>query len=298
MNRAIVTGNFDGIHLGHKQMLSDLKKLAQEHLLQPCLVSFEPHTAIVVRNAREPFLLTTTQEKADLLEKHFGIELKVIEFNQEFMKKSPIEYLEEVLVGEFDAKLWLMGFNHTFGEGGQSQSQELLEKAEELGVQLCTGTPFIQDAQPLSSTLIRDLIREGKVYEANQYLLSPYLLSGVVEHGDALGRTLGFPTANLKISEWKLLPGFGVYHGKTMIQGEKYECAVHIGPRPSLDSQEIRVEAHLIDFEGDLYDQFIEIEVLSQIRPPISFDFVEDLKAQINQDIETIRLKNPKNEPF
>jgi riboflavin kinase / FMN adenylyltransferase len=292
MKRAVVTGNFDGLHIGHEHLLLELKALAEKHGLRPCVVSFEPHTSIVTREPTEPFLLTSNLEKKYILEEKYGIELQILPFNEEFMTLSPQEYLQDILVGQLNAGLWLLGFNHTFGQGAQGRDQALNELAANLDVKLVQGEPIIKGSEPISSTRIRDLVRSGEVQTVNKLLTHPFSIYGKVITGDKIGRTIGFPTANVEIPEWKLLPLHGVYGGTIVINGIRHLCAVHIGPRPSVKNGEIRVEAHVFDFNQDIYSQMVQLELDFRVRTIKPFSDLDSLKTQIELDIQTVKAKN------
>ncbi len=291
MKRAIVTGNFDGLHAGHEYLLFELKALASQHDLKPCVVSFEPHTDIVTSEPTEPFILTTNLEKRHILEEFYGIELQLLPFNREFMELSSQDYLKKVLVDKLGAGLWLMGFNHTFGKGAKGRDDSLNTLAEDFGVILHQGEPILKGSEPISSTRIRNLISEGEIEEANKLLMQPYCIHGEVERGDQIGQTIGFPTANISISPWKLLPAHGVYGGTVKVHGQKYLCAVHIGPRPSVENLEIRVETHIFDFNQDIYSQSVQVELDFQVRGIRAFSELDELKTQIEFDIQSVKTK-------
>lgn len=291
VNRAIVTGNFDGLHLGHQHLLNELKLLAAERGLKPCVLSFEPHTAIVTRKANEPFLITTSLEKRHLLERRFGIESLLLPFSEEFMKMESTQYLEDILFKKYGAKLWLHGFDHKFGKGARGRDQELDSRAHALGVEIVQSHAIYDGPEPVSSTRIRDCLKTGDIELANELLGNPFIIQGEVHKGDQIGRTIGFPTANLHINPWKLLPAHGVYGAKVEIEGREHIAAVHIGPRPSMNAQEIRVEAHILDFNEDIYCQNLKLELIFRVRTIMPFNSPEKLISQIEKDVKEIRAK-------
>lgn len=290
MKRAIVTGNFDGLHLGHQHLFNELKELAQERGLKPCVVSFEPHTALVTRKPKDPFLITTSAEKRHILETRHGIESQLLPFSEEFMKMESTQYLKEILVGQYGAQLWLLGFDHKFGHGARGRDSELDALATELGVEIIQSHAIYNGPEPVSSTRVRHFLEKGDIPKANELLGAPFVIQGEVYQGDQIGRQLGFPTANLLMNPWKLLPANGVYGAQVKINGQSYLAAVHIGPRPTLETQEIRVEAHILDFNQDIYCQNLKLELIFRVRTIMSFNDMDELKAQIEQDIQTIRI--------
>lgn len=289
MRRAIVTGNFDGLHLGHQYLFAELKELSRLRKLKPCVISFEPHTSIVTRKPKDPFLITTSIEKRHILESRHGMESQLIAFSEDFMKMSAIQYLEDILVGKFGAKLWLLGFDHRFGFGAEERSTELDNKAKQLGVELIQSKAVFDGSEPVSSTRVRSYLMQGEIPKANALLGSQYIIHGEVHRGDQIGRKMGFPTANLLVNPWKQLPAHGVYAAEVEIGAKRYLAAVHIGPRPTLGTHEIRVEAHILDFEKDIYCQNLQLELTFRIRSIMSFDSPEELVSQINDDIRLIR---------
>ncbi|GHV10912.1 riboflavin biosynthesis protein [Fibrobacterales bacterium] len=302
MNFAIVLGNFDGCHLGHIALFNALKKEAAARGLSPLAISFEPHTRHIIQEPGCPELLTPKNEKRDLIEQ-LGIPLEIQEFNKDLFAMTFRSFVEEYAIKKFGAKLWVLGLDQRFGRGGKGSVETLraffpnLEVSEISPVLypsnvsggvppalLPKGTPLKNPEQPISASRIRAELKDGNIEIANAMLGRNYSVSGVVVHGLGQGRLLGFPTANLEIPQYKLLPKNGVYKG--FLKSEKYDCVVNIGTRPSFKNRSVGFEAHLLNFNGDLYGKTLCVELTHRIRDEIKFDNIEGLKRQIKRDVE------------
>jgi riboflavin kinase / FMN adenylyltransferase len=272
--RAVALGTFDGVHRGHRKVI----EAAQEVGLRSTVVTFDPHPRVVFGNQVE--LLSSLERRLELLEELGVDETLVVEFTLELARLEPGEFVEQVL-RPIGTEVVVAGTDFRFGRGRQASLETLAEHEFEVR--------SVDLLEHVSSTRIRDLIRQGRVEEAAPLLGRPVEVDGVVVSGDARGGTLGFPTANLRVAPNLLVPAFGIYVGST---GE-HRAAVSIGMNPHYGGRERRVEAHLLDFEGDLYGQRLVLELWRRLRDERAFDSEAALIAQIAEDVETARSASP-----
>jgi len=253
------------------------------------VLTYEPHTRLVVSRPEEPFLLTTLDEKALSLSE-LGVEyVTPIPFGEEMARMRAEVFVREVLVEGWKVREVVVGYNHCFGwraEGGPALLRKL---GDRMGFAVHVVEPVVADGGVVSSTRIRGLIREGKIEEASRLLGGPYRISGTVVHGDGRGRKLGYPTANLAVPPYKLLPGDGVYAVRVLLGGTSFPGVMNIGVRPSFGGGNRSVEVHLIGFQGELYGRKLACEVLVRLREERTFEDVEGLKDQIARDLERAR---------
>ncbi|MGL1936336.1 MAG: riboflavin biosynthesis protein RibF [Fibrobacterales bacterium] len=289
-NTIILTGNMDGCHLGHQEMVRVLKGEAQKRGLKPLILTFDPHPVHFFGHSNSLKLLMTLKEKVEAL-KEYGVAVEVVAFDQKFSQLSATEYVKQVLVGAYGAQAWVTGFNHQFGsKASRSEELHFNEFLNIIGLERVVVEEFELKGQSISSSTIRNLIADSKIREANSLLGHPYTLSGPVVHGDKIGGTLGFKTANIQVSDpHKLLPPPGVYGGVFECAGESHVAAVNIGFRPTFDGEDLRIEAHLLDFSGDIYSQKAKLQLHLHVRDELSFVSTEGLKLRISQDIDCIR---------
>lgn len=284
---AIVLGNFDGCHLGHKALFDALKSEAEKYEMKPVAISFEPHTRHIIQEPGHPELLTTDEEKKELIEA-CKIPLSLQTFDKELFSMPFRSFVENFAVEKFGAKLWVLSQDQRFGRGGKGSAQSLKMFFPE--IRILEIKPVLFGKETISSSRIRDALKNGNIDLANAMLGRNYSLTGIVEHGAGKGKLLGFPTANLKFAPHKLLPKNGVYAGSASFDGKQYKAVVNVGQRPSMGIRPVGLEAHLLDFDGDLYDKKLTVELISRLRNEIKFDSVEDLKKQIREDISCCNL--------
>lgn len=294
-NPVLTTGTFDGVHLGHKKILRQLN-LAADHLGgESVLFTFHPHPRMVLfPDAHNLKLLSTQEEKMQQLEKAGLQHLIVFPFTLEFSRMSATEFVRDILVNKIKIKKLIIGYDHHFGRNREGSAENLKELApiyhfdyEEIPVQ-------VLDDVNISSTKIRRAIELGDVKTAFRFLGYPYGITGRVIQGEQIGRTIGFPTANLKMEdEFKLLPGNGVYAIKAHHKGNSYDGMFNIGVKPTVgNSKETTMEAHLFDFTGsDFYGDEIKIDLLDRIRDEKKFSSMDDLRQQLEQDrVKALKL--------
>jgi riboflavin kinase / FMN adenylyltransferase len=272
-SRQVAIGTFDGVHRGHREVISG----------NDTVLTFEPHPMAVINPEAAPKVLTPFEIKRDLIEGLGVEELVVIPFDREFAALEAEEFVDDVLVGGLNAKRVSVGENFRFGKAAKGDP-ELLRSRDEFETRV---VPLVEVAgETVSSSHIRGLVAAGEVARAAEFLGGPFLFEREVVHGDHRGRELGIPTANLVPADRTVVPGHGVYaawaHG--------HPAAVNVGVRPTFDSgRGLLVEAHLIDFEGDLYGQMLRVAFLERMRGEKRFDSVDELVEQMGRDVERAR---------
>jgi riboflavin kinase/FMN adenylyltransferase len=234
---AVALGFFDGVHLGHRLLISDLVNASRASGLVATCLTLDPHPCAILGEGRdEPKLLTSLDEKLGMLES-LGIELCVVApFTREFSLLTPREFASSVLKDALGARIVAVGYNYTFGRGATGTSEELVRLGSALGFEVRVRSPVIVDGEPVSSSAIRGALAAGEARRAARMLGRPYSLSGVVAKGDGRGRSLGIPTANIRIPQGRLLPADGVYAGTAAIEGGRYPAVTNVGLRPTYPS--------------------------------------------------------------
>ena len=286
--KTIVTiGTFDGIHIGHQKILKDLIKTAKKEGKKSVLLTFFPHPRMVLQKDNKILLLNTIKEKSSLLEK-MGLDYLIIHpFSKEFSRLTALDFVRDILVNKLNTSRLIIGYDHHFGKNREGNIHQLKEysllydfKVEEIPAQ------DIDDVS-VSSTKIRTALKDGNLKTANNYLGYHYMLNGTVVSGKKLGGTIGFPTANLEIKEpYKLIPKTGVYIIKTHINTVLYTGIMNIGFNPTVLGKHQTIEAHLFDFNEDLYGKEIMIEFIYFLREEHKFKSIEELVVQLNIDKE------------
>jgi len=286
---AVAIGNFDGVHLGHARIVARLIERARE-VGGPALVfTFDPHPVRILRPGQAPPPLTWTDRKAELLAA-LGVDA-VIAYptDEELLALTPREFFERIVEHELGAKAIVEGPNFYFGRGRTGTIAVLGQLAAEKGIRLDVVDPVVVGGEIVSSSRIRGLLSTGKVDEARNLLTEPYRIRGMVVHGAGRGAKLGFGTANLDAID-TLLPGAGVYAGRAFVNNTRWPAAINIGPNPTFGEQALKVEAHLVGWNGSpLYGQPLEIDFLSPLRGVQRFAGIEQLKQQLNSDIDATR---------
>ena len=284
--RSIALGTFDGVHRGHRGVIEAAVEGARANGLRPAVVTFDPHPLQVLTPGDAPQLLTTTGTKAALVAQLGVEELLAIPFTAELSQQTPEEFCEQVLAGALDARRVAVGENFRFGRGASGDA-ELLRARKEFETVV---VPLVEYGdEPVSSSRIRELVSAGDVSSAAKLLASPYRLVGDVMPGDARGRELGMPTINLGLPPESVIPAPGIYAGRAHGDrlGANVPAAISIGVRPTFeDAGDLRVEAYLIGFDGDLYGQTVTLEFLERLRDEVKFDSVEALQRQMRADVE------------
>jgi riboflavin kinase/FMN adenylyltransferase len=285
-NAVVTLGTFDGVHLGHQKIISRIRTIADGIKGETVLVTFWPHPRLVLYSREHNIrLLSSFEEKTNLLRK-FGIDhLVTIPFTKEFSQLSSEEFIQQILVGKIRTKVLVIGYDHRFGKNREGGFDHLKANKEHYGFELEEIPREDIDHMGISSTKIRKALEQGKVDVAQKYLGRDYELSGVIIKGQQLGRSIGFPTANIKIlHDYKLIPGDGAY-AVTARLGEKiYQGMLNIGNRPTVNGIAQTVEVNLFDFSGDLYDKRLTVYFKIFLRPEKKFASIKDLMAQLEKD--------------
>lgn len=281
----VAIGMFDGVHQGHQAVVSKARALATELGLSCVVFTFVKHPRTVLRPDTPVPLLTTWQEKQARLEQ-LGVDCLVgAQFTQSFAEIGAEDFIRRILQEQLQARHVVVGYNFAFGHNQSGTVDTLRQLGPAHGFDVTIVPPFKVDGGAISSSRIRKLLATGHVEEANRLLGRPYSLSGAVVQGDQRGRLLGFPTANLAVDDQKLLPAFGVYAGHARWDGQVAPCVVNLGMRPTFDPPQLRIEAHLLGFGGDLYGRQMTLDLLHRLRPEQAFTGVEALVSQIRLDV-------------
>ena len=292
---AVVTsGVFDGVHVGHQELLRRGRALADERALPFRVLLFDRHPATVVRPATAPHLLTDLRQRCDLLSRAGVDMVGVLRFDEERSLQAPADFVREVFVDRLGARSVVVGDDYHFGHRRRGDATLMSELGPDLDMKVVS-VPLVPAADGegvVSSTLIRELLRAGELDRANALLGRPHEVRGIVEHGDARGRTIGFPTANVAVAGDILLPQDGVYAGWYVRQdGSVHPAAVNVGRRPTFYDENglLLVEAHLIDFDDDLYGERASVRFSHRLRDERKFGGIDELKAQLQLDVAAAR---------
>lgn len=287
-NSVVTTGTFDGVHKGHKTIVNRLKKIANEAKGETVLITFHPHPRIVLQKNPDLKLLSTIDERIALIEATGIDHLVIIPFDKKFAALSSLEFVQHILVEKIGTKKLVIGYDHHFGKNREGSFDHLKTYGPQYGFEVEEiPAQEINDVN-ISSTKIRAALEQGELIKANDFLGHPYLISGKVVKGEQLGRSIGFPTANIEVeSKYKLIPKQGVYAVQLMIDGQNYNGMLNIGVRPTVnDKNKQTIEVNIFNFKGDLYDKTLIIELMQRVRDEKQFNGVNELKLQLEQDLK------------
>ena len=286
---AVSIGNFDGVHLGHGELLKKNRKMADEVGGPSVAVVLDPHPAVILRPDKAPPKLSSIEQRAERMEQ-FGVDaLVVCETTTKFLQLTAKEFFEVLVVGQLDAEAMVEGPNFFFGRDRGGDIKVLAELCQQHGVELRIVEPTESGSQMISSTRIRSLLANGEVSKAAELLGDHYRIDGTVESGASRGRSIGFPTANLTDIEM-VVPAIGVYAASAISNQQHYKAAVHIGPNPTFETDTaVKVEVHLLDFDDDIYGQTLSVDFVARVRDIAQFESVEELIDQLNCDIANVR---------
>lgn len=289
---SIAIGNFDGVHLGHHAVIGEAGRIARDQGIPWAVLSFEPHPRALFAPHGEPFRLTPFRSKARYIEE-LGIDhLIVLHFDEAFTNLSADDFVRKVLVESLSARHVVSGYDFVFGHKRAGNCELLLHKGQEEGFDF-TCVSAVDDGETVySSTRIRECLKAGDPRAASRLLGRTFEIESRVEHGDKRGRSIGFPTANLHLGEY-LRPAHGVYAIRAGLdEGAEtrwYDGVANYGSRPTFDNKDTILEAHLFDFDGDLYGRHLRVALVDFLRPEKKFDGIDDLKAQIAIDCDNAR---------
>lgn len=289
---AATIGSFDGVHLGHRAMIAELRTVAMAQGLPLTAVTFERHPRLLFDGECEPFLLTTNSEKAALLES-LGVERMVmLDFDSCMASMSAERFMREVLAEALGVRLLGVGYDHHFGKPCEGEGfEQYAGYGHELGIEVMRLSPFTIEGGKVSSTVIRRELSAGNISAANALLGHPYGFSGTVVQGAGIGRGIGFPTANIQLcDDMKLLPADGVYEVDAELDGKQYKGVMNIGVKPTVCDRMLRsIEVHMIDFCGDIYGSKLTVKPVRRLRGEINFRNIEMLKLQIGVDVARVK---------
>jgi riboflavin kinase/FMN adenylyltransferase len=281
----VTIGNYDGLHLGHQAIIKRVIELAKEGKGEAVVLTFEPHPVKFFHPELQIPLITPYRKKMMLLTQ-YGVDVTInLPFTGEIARMSAKEFIQEIVQRHIGPRWVVVGFNFTFGKGRTGTSEELKKIGESLGFSVEIIPPFHVDGEVVSSTRIRELIARGEIQEANRMLGGNFFMLGRVIHGHARGKGLGFPTANLEITQ-DLYPNDGVYAATVMVDERRYDGVVNIGTNPTFDDEQLAVEVFLFDYQGDLYGKELQVALIDKIRAEQTFPSVELLVHQIEKDIQ------------
>lgn len=294
--KTIVTiGTFDGVHIGHKKILSEIVQNSLSDNLESVVLTFFPHPRMVLNENSDIKLLNTINEKSELLQQN-GIQNLVIQnFNNAFSELSAEKFVKDILVKQLNIQKIIIGHDHRFGKNRSANIDDLIVFGKKNNFDVEQISVKEIDDVAVSSTKIRNTILEGKITLANEYLGYNYQISGKIIKGKQLGRTIGFPTANIELEEnYKLIPKFGVYIVRSTIENKTFFGIMNIGLKPTFDEENVTLEVHFLDFDANLYDKKITVSIIEFIREEQKFENIETLKIQIFKD-KLFALKFIKN---
>ncbi len=287
-NRIIVLGNFDGVHQGHRQLLACGKALASQHKMELMVLTFYPQLQEIFHE--EFRYLLSQRVKMHILEV-LGIDtVLALPFNEDIAKMSPEAFVKEILLQSLGAQFVVVGFNYTFGYRGAGTAENLKSLTASAGVETVVVEPVYVDKELVSSTAIRTMLQEGRLEKVNEFLGYPFMLDGTVVHGHHVGRTMGIPTANLQVDSKVALPMRGVYAVEVWLTGRHFLGVLNVGMRPTVDNgTDTSVEVHILDFDEDIYGEYVLVSIHHYLRGETKFDSLEQLKEQIARDMDKTR---------
>lgn len=277
---------FDGVHLGHKCIIDELKKVGSGNNLETAILTFWPHPRFVFNPNEDLKLLNTLEEKTELMEKYGINNLFLKEFDEEFRNLTGEEFVRQILIEKLNVKYLIIGYDHSFGKN-KSGNFELLQKlSRELNFEVEQMEAINIHESNISSTKIRKALLNGNILEANEMLGYSYSVSGTVAHGKKLGRTIGYPTANIETENLKLLPKKGAYIVEVVVNSKQYKGMLSIGTNPTVNGEKLTVEVYILDFEGDIYDEKITVKFRDFLHEEIKFEGLEKLIERLDEDKE------------
>ena len=291
-NAALTTGTFDGVHKGHLKIISQLNDIALKENGESVLVTFHPHPRLVLQKNSSLQLLNSFEEKMELLELQGIDHVVVVQFTREFSDTPPEKYISDFLIGKLHARSIITGYDHRFGKDRKGDYKLLEALSPVYNYSVHEIPAYVLEEITISSTKIREALLSGDIDTANECLGYDYFLEGTVVKGNQIGRTIGFPTANIKVEDnHKLIPGYGIYAIEATLPGDaqKIQGMMSIGIRPTITDNRLTIEANLFDFNEDLYGRQIRVSLKTYLRPELKFDSLDALTQKIREDETRIR---------
>jgi riboflavin kinase/FMN adenylyltransferase len=286
MSKIATIGFFDGVHRGHRFLFAQLQEQARQHDLSPVIYTFKQHPKLIL-TGQSPAMLTTMDERLGLLETF--AQVSALDFAS--VHHLTAEQFMRYLFVEEDVRILLMGYDHSFGSDRLKGFSEYEKIARKIGLRVLRAHECLVDGLDVSSTRIRKLLNEGNIHQANRLLGYTYTLKGLVEHGNGIGNQIGFPTANISLSNNKKLPMSGVYAACVKIDEASYKAVVNIGTNPTVGNERLTVEVHILDYQDDLYGCEIEVAFVDFIREERKFDSLQALQEQIAKDVASLKTE-------
>lgn len=291
---AVALGNFDGIHIGHAEILKCALDTAKEKGIKSLCFTFSNHpfNFIMHREASDPEaikLLCSESDKITMLEKMGFDYLVNVPFDELMMTMHAHDFFNHILVGKLKAAVISVGFNYTYGTRAEGKAEDLLVEGAKNGIEVHVHDAVMNGDKVISSTLIREMIAAGDMAKTEELLGRPYAFTGVVEHGKSVGRQKGFPTVNIVPGLDRALPPRGVYAAITNVEGVDYKSIVNVGIQPTFNGNTTKIESHLFDYSGDAYDKNIIVSLKKFIRPEMKFASSDELYEQIKKDCEAVQ---------
>jgi riboflavin kinase/FMN adenylyltransferase len=286
---ALTIGVLDGVHLGHQALLRRLRDEAKKRALSPGVVTLHPHPITVLRPEVAPSYLTSLEDRMELMRDAGADWVIPLTFTGE-VSEVECEELAGAFVDRLRMRLMVLGPDAAFGRGAPKDTAERMRKlGAERGFEVVQIEPLMHDHERYSSTAVRRALADGDMARVSALLGRSYRISGPVVHGFERGRTIGFPTANISVALDRALPGIGVYATRARVAGHTLTGATNIGRRPTFDAGHLSIETYLLDFEGDIYGERMDLEILARVRGEVKFESVDELKSQIAKDVEAAR---------
>ncbi|RXG30898.1 bifunctional riboflavin kinase/FAD synthetase [Leeuwenhoekiella palythoae] len=281
----VTIGTFDGVHLGHRKIIDRLLASAQSNDLESVVLTFFPHPRMVLQKDTGIKLINSIDERIALLEASGLDHLIIHPFTKAFSRLTAEEFVKDILVDQLKARKVIIGYDHRFGRNRNANIEDLKAFGTQYDFEVEEISKQDVDDVAVSSTKIRKALNEGDLTKANEYLGYPFMLNGIVSRGKGLGKKFNYPTANLKIEEtYKLIPAKGVYVARASINGKEVYGMMSIGTNPTVGGSDLTIETFFFDFEADLYDQHLQIELLTRIRDEKKFNSVDELIAAMQAD--------------
>ncbi|MBS7564217.1 bifunctional riboflavin kinase/FAD synthetase [Mucilaginibacter sp. Bleaf8] len=289
-NAVVTIGTFDGVHQGHRQIITRIREIADKTGGETVLLTFFPHPRMILHPEDQDLkLITTIHERAELLEQ-LGIDHMIITpFSRDFSNQSAEAYIRDVLVNKIGTRTIIVGYDHRFGKDRQGGLTELQQLAPQYGYEVIEIPEQDIDHVAVSSTRIREALLQANIEQANTFLGYPFFLTGKVIRGNQIGRQLGYPTANLLVEEsYKLIPADGIFAVTVDVQGQKYQGMAYIGHRPTINGMTRNIEVNIFDFDQDIYNQIVRMNFIHFVRHDVKFSSLEGLKEQLALDRQSV----------
>ena len=285
-------GFFDGVHLGHRYLINQVKIAASQCGWCSSIITFPIHPRQVIQSDYQPQLLSSPEEKIELLIQTGIDNCILLPFTQELSRLTAYEFMQ-LLYDKYKVRMLVIGYDHRFGHNRAETFEDYCRYGRELGIHIMQATAYTQEQDKVSSSAIRRALLSGDVMTAHKYMGYNYFLEGTVVSGYQVGRKIGFPTANLRVDfPYKLIPSIGVYAVRVQVAGQQWKGMLSIGYRPTINNgNDLSIEVHILDFQGDIYNQKMRLEFIEFLRPEIKFDSADELVLQIQKDKEeTIKV--------